>query len=355
MRALLLGAALAVVASAASATQPTQAARDLAALAEKEGEMNVMWSSGTLGGPKGAEAFQDGINKMFGTHIKIKWAPGESMPNVGNQIATAKQNGQPSPTDAYIGFSRGTSLLQKYDLFLQRPWKSYFPDRLTDAVVEKDTYVKLNSATTGFSWNKDLAPSVPEKIEDFLKPEWKGKFATTNVAAGFDQLASKEAWGRDKTLAFAEKFSAAAAGFARCNEAQRLTSGEFLALVMDCSGDAARAVGLKGGPLRRTVLPDIPLVSYFYLMVPKNAAHPNMGTLFVAFSATQEGQAILRSQTGNDLHLFPESIIKPEIDEAEKKAGVKFKDADITWQETNESGNQTMFDVEKMLARNSQK
>ncbi len=352
--AALLGGVLLAHASA-HAAELTPAARELAAAAQKEGEMVVMWSSGTLGGPKGAAQFESAINKTFGINIKIKWTPGDSMPAVGNLIATTAQNKQPAPTDAYIGFSRGTALMQKYDLFEKAPWKSYFPDRLNDEMVEKDIYVKVQTATTGFSYNKALAPSVPEKMEDFLKPEWKGKFATTNVAAGFDQLAAKEAWGRDKTLSYAEKFSAAAAGFMRCNESQRLASGEFLALVMDCNGDSARNLKAKGAPLERKVAPDIPLISFFYLMVPKNAAHPNLGKLFVAFSATAEGQAIVREHTSSDVHLFPDSIMLKEIQEAEKKAGVKFASADIAWQETNDSGNQTQTDVQQLLIRNEKK
>jgi len=356
LRAALGGAALiALLAGPALATEITPAAKQLAADAQKEGELVVSWSSSTLGGAKGAGVFQDGINKLFGINIKMSWAPGESMPNVGNQVATAAQNGLPSPTDVYIGFSRNMAVLLKRDLFLSAPWHDYLPDRLTDRIVEHGTYMKLNSATTGFSYNKAMAPSKPERMEDFLKPEWKGKFATTNVAAGFDQLGAKEAWGKEKTLAFAEKFSAAAAGFMRCNEMPRLASGEFLALVMDCSGDEARRQEQLGAPISRSVAADIPLVSYFYLEVPKNAKHPNLGKLFMVYMASVEGQAAMRGQTTGDLHLYPESIQRAELEGLEKKYNVTYKDADIDWQLANEEGNQTQQQVEKILTANEKK
>ena len=44
-------------------------------------------------------------------------------------------------------------LIHVSNLFHSAPYKSYFPDRLTDAVVENDTYVKVVSATLGWTYN----------------------------------------------------------------------------------------------------------------------------------------------------------------------------------------------------------
>jgi ABC-type Fe3+ transport system substrate-binding protein len=352
-------AAATLIASAAPAfaqTALTPAVKELAALAAKDKEMTVTWSNSTMGGQKGAKAFEAAINKMFGIKIEINWAPGASMPNVGNEIATTALNGLPSPTDVYMGFSRNMAVLQDRNLFVSAPWSSYFPDRLTKDVVEFDTYVKVVSATLGFTYNSALAPSKPEKLEDFLKPEWKGKFATTAFAAGFDQIAAKEAWGPEKTLAFAKKFSDGAAGFMRCNEMGRLSSGEFLALVTDCSGDSAREfAATKGAPLARVVAPDVPLVSYFYFAVPKNGKSQNLGKLFVAFALTKEGQDVIRKETFGDLHLMPESIVKDEVAKAEKIAGKKFANGDLAWQKTNAAGNAAQQQVAKILAAGSKK
>jgi ABC-type Fe3+ transport system substrate-binding protein len=352
-------AAVALIASTApvfAQTALTPAVKDLAALAAKDKEMTVTWSNSTMGGQKGAKAFETGINKMFGIDIKVSWAPGDSMPNVGNQIAMSAQNNLPSPTDVYMGFSRNMAVLLDRNLFHSAPWSSYFPDRLTSEVVEQDTYVKVVSATLGFTYNSAMAPSKPDKLEDFLKPEWKGKFATTAFAAGFDQVASKEAWGAEKTIAFAKKFSDGAAGFMRCNEMGRLSSGEFLALVTDCSGDSAREFArTKGAPLVRVVAPDVPLVSYFYFAVPKNGKSSNLGKLFVAFALTKEGQAVIREQTFGDLHLFPDSIVKDEVAKAETIAGKKFGSGDIAWQKTNAAGNAAQQEVAKIFAAGSKK
>lgn len=329
----------------------TAAMKALASAADKEGELLLTWSSDSLGGADGASRFEAAINKAYGTHLHIKWTPGPAMPNVGNQIAMAHSNNLASPTDVYLGFSRDIASLLKYDLFLTAPWKDYLPDRLTDAVVEKGAYIKVTSATLGFSYNKKLAPSEPKSLADLLKPEWKGKVATTSFGAGWDQIAATDAWGPERAIAFAEKFSKQVAGFMRCGETERLSSGEFVALATDCSDGPSGAAVRRGAPLARVIEPTVPLVSYFYLAVPKNAAHPNAGKLFVAFSATQEGQKIILDETTTDLHLFPGSAEGERLARVTKEYGISFKNADIDWQIANTAGNKAQREIADIIRR----
>ncbi|HVA13151.1 MAG TPA: hypothetical protein VNF99_07870, partial [Stellaceae bacterium] len=86
-----------------------------------------------------------------------------------------------------------------------------------------------------------------------------------------------------------------------------------------------------------------------YLAVPKNAVHPNAGKLFAAFSATVEGQKIVRDQTTTDLHLFPESSERRRIEQVEKDYRVKFKSADIDWQIANIAGNAAQKKIAAIL------
>ncbi|HVA15024.1 MAG TPA: hypothetical protein VNF99_17390, partial [Stellaceae bacterium] len=258
-------AALAVAHTAQAQTAPTAEMKALAAAADKEGEILLTWSSDSLGGATGAKEFEAAINRAYGTHIHIAWTPGPAMPNVGNQIAMAHANGLASPTDVYLGFSRDIASLLKYDLFLSAPWGQYLPDRLTEAVVEHGTYVKVTSATLGFSYNAKLAPEPPKSLDDLLKPEWSGKVATTSFGAGWDQIASNDAWGPDKAIAFAQKFARQVAGFMRCGETERLSTGEFLVMATDCSDGPTGEAIKRGAPLGRAIEPTVPLVSYFYL------------------------------------------------------------------------------------------
>ena len=63
------------------------ALKDLVTAANKEGEIIVTWSANTLGGPQGAKLFEERMAKLYGSTVKIKWSPGRSMPEVGNEIA----------------------------------------------------------------------------------------------------------------------------------------------------------------------------------------------------------------------------------------------------------------------------
>ncbi len=324
----------------------------LAAAADKEGEILVMWSSSTMGGPKGAKVFEDRMNKEYGTSLKINWAPGPSMPQMGNRVAMSYVNNLPSPTDVYMGFSRNMATLHKHKIFASAPWGKYYPGWLDKRVIEQNgTLVRVMSVTLGFTYNTKLAPFPPTRVSDFLKPEWKGKVATTPYGAGFEQLASNEVWGPKKAIKFVESFTNQIAGFMRCSDAERLTSGEFLALVFDCSGDSMQRAIDKGAPLARVVPSDAPLVSYFYFGVPKNAVHPNGGRLLAAYAGSKDGQRTVYELTTGDTHTLPGSVVGKEITALEAKYGAKFVDADVNWQLANKAGNKAQNEAKKIMRK----
>ena len=64
--------------------------------ANKEGKLRLSWGEGTLGGTKRMGLYEQMMNKMFGTNIKIGFTPGPSMPSMGSQIATELAAGQPA-------------------------------------------------------------------------------------------------------------------------------------------------------------------------------------------------------------------------------------------------------------------
>lgn len=338
--------------SRAQTANMTPALKELAAAADKEGELLVKWGAGSFGGARGATLLAKKINQAYGTKIRIKWAPGGSFPAMGSEVAIAFRNKQPSPTDAYIGFSRNMAVYLKHDMFQKGDYKKYLPDRMTDAVVERDTYVKIYTGTIGFTYNKARAPSVPERLTDFLEPEWKGKIATTPFAAGFEQLAAKEVWGVEKAIDYSTKLSAQLAGFILCPEAERVASGEFLAFLMDCGGGPMMRAAARGAPLVRVLAPDVPIVSYFYLAVPKNATNPNAAKLFITYVLSKDGQRDSYKMMFADLHLFPESKILKEMRMTEKKYGIKYQSVDIGWQESaNNAGNAAQRKIQKILRR----
>src|SRR3712207_9168827 len=64
-------------------------------------------------------------------------------------------------------------------------------------------------------------------MADLLKPQYKGRIASTPYAAGFDWLAAPEAWGEQRVLDYLAQFKEQVAGLIRCNEMERIANGEF--------------------------------------------------------------------------------------------------------------------------------
>ena len=84
-------AAFAILAPAgagfAQTAKMTPALKELAAAADKEGEVILKTSANFFDGSRGIKLYTDNINKMYGTNIKVAWSPGGAMPEVGNEIA----------------------------------------------------------------------------------------------------------------------------------------------------------------------------------------------------------------------------------------------------------------------------
>ncbi len=157
----------------------------------------------------------------------------------------------------------------------------------------------------GVTYNTKLVPKseVPRRLDDLLNSKWKGKIASTPYAASFDRAAMVV--GDEKVTKFLKDLSRGnLAGLIRCGEDERIISGEFNMLALTCGGGAVEGLKAKGAPLEHRVLDDIPLVSYFYLGVPKGSAHPNMAKLFTVFMTTKVAQKYVWESEGYDMHML---------------------------------------------------
>jgi iron(III) transport system substrate-binding protein len=305
--------------------------KQLAQDAAKEGSLNLTWSQSTLAGLEGARRYEAGINKAFGIKLKINFVPGPAMAQVGNQLATEYQAKQKAHTDLLLGAAAQIAPLVKRDFFIQVPWESYLPGRITDEMTELDgKIVRIVTGLSGATYNSKLAPFKPTRLEDFLKPEWKGKIASTPYAASFDVLLADDVWGKDKTTKYVTALSSQITGLIRCGEAERIATGEFIALVMDCTGQDALQWQEKGAPLDQMVPHDAAQQRYYYFAVPKHAQNPNAAKLFSIFLLTEEGQKIAYDTWKTDLHFMPGSRMNKMVGDL-KKAGVTFKEVTVEW------------------------
>ena len=297
--------------------------------AKKEGKLKLTWGSSTLGGSKGARMAQDLMNKMFGTSIQVTFSPGPSFARVGSKIAVEYAAGQSASTDVYLASAPQIAPLMRRQIFQTVEWPKLLPNRITSKMTEGgNTVIKFGTGLSGATYNSKLLPKggPPKTLQDFLKPEWKGKIASTPYAASFDILAAKEIWGPEKTIDYVRKLSRQIAGLMRCGEEERIAAGEFVALVMDCTGQNALMWQEKGAPLDQMIPTDAPQIRYRHLTIPINAAHPNAAKLFTVFMMTKEGQELAWKTWKIDLHFFPESNMRPKVDLLEKQ-GVKFFEA----------------------------
>lgn len=319
--------------------------------AENEGRLNLMWGSTTLNGSEGAKMFQAEMNKMFGTSIQIIFTPGPAMARVGSQVATEYAAGQSAVTDVYLATAVQITPLLSRQIFEPVDWPKLLPQRITSKMVEgNSTALRFSTALSGVTYNSKLIPrgKVPDSLKDFLKPEWKGKIASTPYAASFDSLVAEEMWGPDKALDYVKRLSGQIAGLMRCGEEERLLTGEFLALVMDCGGQYAALWKEKGAPLDQMVPKDAAQKRYYYLTVPKNAAHSNAAKLFSIFMMTEKGQKLAWKTWKTDLHFMPETNMRQKIDFLEKK-GLKFFENTIEWLQKNPEVTKTKRKMVKIL------
>jgi hypothetical protein len=71
--------------------------------------------------------------------------------------------------------------------------------------------------------------------------------------------------------------------------------------------------------------------------------------LLIVYLTSPEGQKYTYDQNLADVHLYPDSRMRGEVEAVEKKFGFKFGIADVAWQETNAAGNAAQQDVAKLF------
>ncbi len=351
---VLIGLSVSAIGAAHGAqSSHSPALQSVIQAANKEGQLKLSWGEGTLGGTKRMALYEQLMNKMFGTHIKIGFTPGPSMPAMGSQIATELAAGQSAASDVYIGAESYLVPLVKRNIFQPVEWQKLLPGRITNQMVEGDGQsLRVFSGLPGTPYNKTRVPKneIPNTLKDFLKPFWKGKIASTPYVTGLNLLAAKELWGRDAALDYVKQFSKQIAGLIRCNEMERVVTGEFLALVMDCNGARTFELQAQGAPLEHIIPSDAAMVRHFYLSIPKNAEHADTAKLFTTFMLTKEGQKLLWESDFSDLYHFPESHLGEKVRALEKR-GVKFFVPTLEWVANNPEIEQVSKEMVKLVSQ----
>jgi len=333
MNRTILGAVAALVLAAPAFVQPVAIAENIDALiaaAKQEGVLNLVWSESSMGDSTVVAKHQAAFNRLFGTNVPLRFAPGVEVARFGNQLYTEMQASQPASSDIFVGAAAQTLPLLQRDVFRPVPWKM-LSHTITDAIVEGDgKALRFQTALSGVTYNTTMMKTPPARLTDFLMPEWKGKLASTPYAAGFDILAADDFWGPERTIDFVRKLSPQLAGLIRCGDVERIATGEYAALVMDCISNTTVEWQQRGAPVGYAVPADGAQKRYYYLSIPKHAMHPNAAALFTVYLLSREGQKVIWDTMHTDLDSLEGSGTAKQIAEYEAK-GIAFPEISIAW------------------------
>jgi len=322
-------AVLIVIAALFSATPaPATTLAELVAGAKKEGVLHGQWGENSFGGSEGFKEIIEGMNKKYKLDLKGQYTPGPDMQRLMLRIVQEAAAGQPASTDVYLGNAQAMldALNAKvlspmtFNAFIEDKPK---PDGKFNAIAADGTHVAVATAVVGIEYNTDLVKGadIPRRMNDVLNPKWKGKIASTPYAAGMREFATPDFLGREKMVEFTKKLSKQIGGLMRCGEAERITSGEFLMLVFTCGGNDVNVLKRTGAPIGHTVIEEGTVLHMRYAAIPKNSRSPNAGALLIDYLMTPEGQSLLWKHDGLDLHLFPGSQTKRELDKVRAAKG----------------------------------
>ena len=304
----------------ASAADAPKNLKELIAGAKKESTLAIMWSASSLGGSKGAKQIVSAMNKKYGTNIKVKFTPGPSMTRTIAKLTREMKAGQKASSDVVWNNSGGSLKGAKIGLFRSMNWLNYLSrpmikEKRFDPVAPKGTGLASAGTLVGVVYNSDLVKgaNIPKSLPDTLKPFFKGKIASTPYAAGMREFAMPDLLGKKVMVPYTKKLSEHIGGLMRCGSMNKITSGEFLMLVMSCGDQYVNQAKRRGEPLGYALMNEAVVSHTRYGSVPVHSSSPNAAALFVVYLHTKEGQKWMWDKVGMDFHLYPESHMRKKL------------------------------------------
>jgi len=325
--------------------------------AKKEKTIRGMWSSRSLGGSRGLAEIVRGMNKRYGLNIKSEFTPGLNMQRMMARISREVKAGQPASSDVYWGNAEAMLQAMNAQVEVLKPmdWQAILERPLGsepgfDPIAPGGLGLASASTLVGVMYNSDMVNGndIPRRLKDVLKPKWKGKIASTPYAAGIRAFAMPELLGRKAMIEFTKALSKQIHGLIRCRSSGRITSGEFLMLVLSCGNHYANQAQRYDIPLGYSVLDDATVSDTRYAGVPRNSRAPKTAALLITYLHTKEGQKLLWEQSGFDFHLYPESRQKKTLDKA-RAAGARVVIKTPQWLDSMKGYRHTQRELEKIL------
>lgn len=150
---------------------------------------------------------------------------------------------------------------------------------------------------------------------------------------------------------YVAKFAQQIAGLLFCGGQDRIASGEFQALVIDCAGTWQNTLTYRGKDvLAAHIISDMAQRRYAYLTIMKNAQHPNAGTLFTLYMLSHDGQEkVMWDYFGQDLDDFPDLHMHQAVAELQAK-GIKTIDVTMDWWRSHQDIEKANIETAKLVA-----
>ena len=290
----------------------------LIAGAKKEDELVFVAGAQTFGGRKGLADLEAAFNKRFGTKMKISFAAGPDMNARAARHITEIKSGRKVSSDVFLGSQSHQALMHKEGALEKVNYSGLFPWISKEMEIFPNEGVLVYTSPNGIIYNvnliaKDKAPkNYADLIDPKLSPAWAGKIAIPPYVAWLAELSL--VWGTEKVKDFARKLVAISGGRLRYNEEERIVSGEF-PIMANFGGSFEHMWNWqnKGAPIV-AVSGVTPInTDYFQLSAPKNAEHPNLAKLFVAFMASRDAQAILQKHEMRSSHLVEGTLMQKHL------------------------------------------
>ena len=169
------------------------------------------------------------------------------------------------------------------------------PPNLIDPRTRNVVMISSNMNVIGY--NKKLLPPerVPDKWEDFLKPEFKGKKFTTDIRP-LPLAALVPGWGLEKTMDFSRKLAAQEPVWGRgvTRMLSTVVNGEYMMVFGPNLGALKRAQEKDlAGVLGIKIVEPVPIRLHEGNGVLNSADYPYSALLWLEFTASAEGLKIM--------------------------------------------------------------
>jgi len=293
---------------------------ELIVAAAKEGTLTLA-AGAVYGGAPGAQIIQDHINKKYHVNLNIHYVEISVGQAFQIQLGQEVRAGQTTSSD--IAFSLFGAPLAPY---MQRiDWRKYVPEVPESDMFYDKRSVGAYTSLEAVDYNTSLVPrnQIPQSFADLLKPQWKGKIATSPYQSNFlAYIGLPEVFGHRGMLDFVNKFSAQLSGIMVCGQVDRVSSGEFAMFGLDCGDYEVRKRVRKNQPIASMYPKEGTALTYVAPAIPLTAAHPNAARLFIAFLLTREGQEVLWDVSAADNHQMSGSHMSKLVADL-KKRGIK--------------------------------